>query len=136
MQDSESNPHPFSEAARAYSKHDSADSSEFRSGELDAQAKAERTKAKNKRAQKKFRMKQKEKHEELERSAAELSTKLNDTLAELDALQSQKRVLEIALSRTSEPQASSSTDAEARLMQKDHHRASCCILSIIILLDP
>ena len=45
------------------------------------------------------RQKQKDKHEELERSAAELAARLKRTLGELDALQNQKKVLEIALSR-------------------------------------
>lgn len=69
---------------------------------MDAETRAERTKAKNKKAQKKFRQKQKERHAELERSAAELSERLKRTQAEVDGLQDQKKVLEIALSRNTE----------------------------------
>jgi predicted transcriptional regulator len=92
--------------------HDSVSSGEQRSGELkeepmDAESKAERTKAKNKRAQKKFRQKQKERHAELEKSAAELSERLKRTLGEVDQLQNQKKVLEIALSRNVEASANS-----------------------------
>ena len=85
------------------------------SEDLDAKAKADRTKAKNKRAQKKFRQRQKEKHEELERSAAELSAKLRVTLGELDALQNQRRVLEIALSRNVEGPEASATASQVAL---------------------
>lgn len=103
LQVSSANQQYVQESVGGVSKPDSVDSGEFKSGELDAQARAERTKAKNKRAQKKFRQKQKERHEELERSATDLSAKLKTTLAELDALQNQKRVLEIALSRNIDP---------------------------------
>lgn len=94
--------------AASGSMHDSVSSGDHRSGELkegepmDAESKAERTKAKNKKAQKKFRQKQKERHAELERSAAELSERLKRTLSEVDGLQNQKKVLEIALSRNTE----------------------------------
>ena len=54
------------------------------------------------------RQKQKDKHEELERSAADLAARLKRTLGELDALQNQKKVLEIALTRNSNPAPSSS----------------------------
>ena len=100
------------ESAASRSRPDSVDSSELKGGDLEAQTRAERTKAKNKRAQKKFRQKQKEKHEELERSAAELSAKLKVTLAELDALQNQKRVLEIALSRNLDPVDSAASTSQ------------------------
>ena len=92
--------------------HDSVSSGDQRGGEgskeggggepMDAETRAERTKAKNKKAQKKFRQKQKERHAELERSAAELAERLKNTLAEVDGLQNQKKVLEIALSRNTQ----------------------------------
>lgn len=79
----------------------SADSSEIVSGELDDVI--ERTRAKNKRAQKKFREKQKAQKLELEQAKKELSTRLKDLQGEIDALQNQKRILEIALSRKIDP---------------------------------
>ena len=107
--------HPVQESVASGSRPDSVDSSELKGADLDARARAERTKAKNKRAQKKFRQKQKEKHEELERSAAELSERLKNTTAELDALQNQKRVLEIALSRNIDPQESAASTSQVCL---------------------
>lgn len=118
-QDSRGQPVPESAASR--SRNDSVDSGELKGVDLDAQAKAERTKAKNKRAQKKFRQKQKEKHEELERSAAELSAKLKVTLAELDALQNQKRVLEIALSRNIEPSDATASTSQVSYARRLHN---------------
>ena len=114
---------------------DSNDSNELRSEELDAKAKAERTKAKNKRAQKKFRQKQKEKHEELERSATELSAKLKVTLGELDALQNQKRVLEIALSRNLDPLDASTSAVQACLPLSPWHACSqsTCRIDFLVL---
>ena len=98
--------------AASGSMHDSVSSGDQRGGEgskeggngepMDAETRAERTKAKNKKAQKKFRQKQKERHAELERSAAELAERLKNTLAEVDGLQNQKKVLEIALSRNTQ----------------------------------
>jgi len=103
------------------SMHDSVSSEEQRSGELreeamDAESKAERTKAKNKKAQKKFRQKQKERHAELERSAAELSERLKRTLGEVDALQNQKKVLEIALSRNVEAAVSATPSTQVAIL--------------------
>lgn len=112
IQQQELRGHPVQESVASGSRPDSVDSGELRGVDLDAQARAERTKAKNKRAQKKFRQKQKERHEELERSAAELSERLKATTAELDALQNQKRVLEIALSRNIDPQDTAASTSQ------------------------